>query len=649
MIDDNATSDVIDISQYDTQGFCPGYTLRRHRYESLANAGCHEARQDWIQYIGPVSEFGNCNPVNGNFTAVVLPLCKPERLRLVAYVIEYAFIHDNVVEVIQATSGKNGDAFTLGEQESTRSNVKSGRKQIQAKMMLQLTATDRKCAERVMDVWTTMLSTTLKDKARNFKDLEDYLDFRIIDTGALFVESLMLFGMEMTLTKDEDAMLAGIVRPCYASLALTNDYFSFDIEYLEAQQPGGSRPVNAVWLFMQWYGVNVSVAKRLVRTAANRYERDFLDRCEQFRSENPGLEKLHTYLRALSYQVSGNVVWSLNCPRYNPAFRYDPNAGLEDRLTSIVLLMDSSSTNSDDGTPCSWERASSRCSSISRDSLVEDGGKKASFMVPAEQRLGFEHLTAPFQYTKALPSKGVRDTLVDALNLWAELSEDTVAQIKGLIDHLHTASLMLDDIQDGSDLRRGRPAAHTLFGVPQTLNAATFAIVEALGRAKDLNIPWAVDIAIEQLQDLHVGQSYDLYWTRHNACPSEEEYLEMVSKKTGGLFRLLSRLMTYTNQKGFCEDLDEGKMSFPLVHYLNTQADSLQLREIMQRRKEEGRLTVPLKRLALQLLKDSGSTEYTRDALKRLEGQIDRVIERLEASTGRKNWVLRLCMQKLSV
>jgi hypothetical protein len=53
--------------------------------------------------------------------------------------------------------------------------------------MLQLNATDKVCAARVMDVWKTMLSTTLRDKARDFVDLEDYLNFRIVDTGAPYV------------------------------------------------------------------------------------------------------------------------------------------------------------------------------------------------------------------------------------------------------------------------------------------------------------------------------------------------------------------------------------------------------------------------------------------------------------------------------
>jgi len=85
---DGSFSDHVDISDYDTQGFCGGYELRRHKNEYEANAGCHEARQDWIYYIGPIDLFGNYNPINGNFTAVVLPHCRPERIRLTAYILE---------------------------------------------------------------------------------------------------------------------------------------------------------------------------------------------------------------------------------------------------------------------------------------------------------------------------------------------------------------------------------------------------------------------------------------------------------------------------------------------------------------------------------------------------------------------------------
>ena len=59
-----------------------------------------------------------------------------------------------------------------------------GKKQIQAKMMLQLKSTDKVCTERITEVWEVMLSTTVEQKDRLFSSLKDYVDFRIIDTGA---------------------------------------------------------------------------------------------------------------------------------------------------------------------------------------------------------------------------------------------------------------------------------------------------------------------------------------------------------------------------------------------------------------------------------------------------------------------------------
>jgi len=90
--DEDKTSFCVDASCYDTQGFSENYTLRRHHHEIEADRGSQEARSDWIKYIGPVQEFGGCNPYRGNFTSLVLPLCLPERIRLVAYILECEWI-----------------------------------------------------------------------------------------------------------------------------------------------------------------------------------------------------------------------------------------------------------------------------------------------------------------------------------------------------------------------------------------------------------------------------------------------------------------------------------------------------------------------------------------------------------------------------
>lgn len=130
----------------------------------------------------------------------------------------------------------------------------------------------------------------------------------------------MLFGMGITLTQEENQVLATIIPACYSSLALANDYFSFDREW-EDSTSNNNKPINAVWLFMQWQGLGVSAAKQMVRESAKFCERRFLDLSSEHRAlHEPISQKLDLYLKGLSYQVSGNVIWSLNCPRYHPNF-----------------------------------------------------------------------------------------------------------------------------------------------------------------------------------------------------------------------------------------------------------------------------------------------------------------------------------------
>ena len=44
----------------------------------------------------------------------------------------------------------------------------------------------------------------------------------------------------------------------------------------------------------------------------------------------------------------------------------------------------------------------------------------------------------------------------------------------------------IDDIEDGSELRRGQPVAHAIYGIPQTINAANYVYFIALERVLSL-------------------------------------------------------------------------------------------------------------------------------------------------------------------
>ena len=52
-------------------------------------------------------------------------------------------------------------------------------------------------------------------------------------------------------------------------------------------------------------------------------------------------------------------------------------------------------------------------------------------------------------------------------------SGDDIYTLAPLIEGIHTASLIHDDIEDNSELRRGKPAAHVAYGLDSALNSGS--------------------------------------------------------------------------------------------------------------------------------------------------------------------------------
>jgi hypothetical protein len=77
------------------------------------------------------------------------------------------------------------DNIVLNKTEYRTVRSTTGTKQIQSKMLLELLATDKPCAEVVITAWKEMVATTAsRDKSCIFDSIEEYVDYRIIDTGA---------------------------------------------------------------------------------------------------------------------------------------------------------------------------------------------------------------------------------------------------------------------------------------------------------------------------------------------------------------------------------------------------------------------------------------------------------------------------------
>jgi geranylgeranyl diphosphate synthase type 3 len=88
----------------------------------------------------------------------------------------------------------------------------------------------------------------------------------------------------------------------------------------------------------------------------------------------------------------------------------------------------------------------------------------------------------------------------------------------------------IDDIQDESIVRRGIPAAHTIYGVASTINAANYMLFVVLDKVLRLNHLDATTVFKEQLLELHRGQGMDIYFRDNCICPSVEEYQEFAKK-----------------------------------------------------------------------------------------------------------------------
>lgn len=138
--------------------------------------------------------------------------------------------------------------------------------------------------------------------------------------------------------------------------------------------------------------------------------------------------------------------------------------------------------------------------------------------------------------------------------MWLKIDPIPLDIINRVVGMLHNASLLIDDIQDSSPLRRGAPSAHTVFGTASTINSANYVYFQAMQLLSTLPpqaIPAALQIYCEELLNLHRGQGLDLYWRDTLTLPTESAYLKMVSNKTGGLFRLAIRLMGVVSNCSF--------------------------------------------------------------------------------------------------
>ncbi|MDB4476121.1 polyprenyl synthetase family protein [bacterium] len=250
------------------------------------------------------------------------------------------------------------------------------------------------------------------------------------------------------------------------------------------------------------------------------------------------------------------------------------------------------------------------------------------------------------QYIVDAGGKRLRPVLV--LLSAAALGAISDAQIRfaAVVEFIHTATLLHDDVVDVSELRRGRPTANSAFGnapsvlVGDFLYTRAFQLMVALGNHDVLKMMADTTNTIaagEVLQLIRAG----------DAATSEEQYYDVIDRKTAALFaagcegaallagadakkveqlrvcgrnigiafQLIDDLLDYEGDplvtgKNVGDDLAEGKPTLPLIHVMRegSEAQANLVREAINA-KDRGQLQE-----IIQAVRDCGSLEYTRNA-----------------------------------
>ncbi|WOJ93252.1 polyprenyl synthetase family protein [Congregibacter variabilis] len=271
------------------------------------------------------------------------------------------------------------------------------------------------------------------------------------------------------------------------------------------------------------------------------------------------------------------------------------------------------------------------------------------------------------QYIVDAGGKRLRPVLVLLSAAALGAISDTQIRFAAVVEFIHTATLLHDDVVDVSELRRGRPTANSAFGnapsvlVGDFLYTRAFQLMVALGNHDVLKMMADTTNTIaagEVLQLIRAG----------DAATSEEQYYDVIDRKTAALFaagcegaallagadatkveqlrvcgrnigvafQLVDDLLDYEGDpevtgKNVGDDLAEGKPTLPLIHVMRegSEAQANLVREAINTKDRERLQEV------IQAVRDCGSLDYTRNAALHCRDQALKALDGLPDSPAK--------------
>jgi geranylgeranyl diphosphate synthase type I len=117
---------------------------------------------------------------------------------------------------------------------------------------------------------------------------------------------------------------------------------------------------------------------------------------------------------------------------------------------------------------------------------------------------------------------------------------------------VHNGTLIVDDLEDSSELRRGKPCTYRIFGVDIAVNAGNamyylplLPLMEKKAQLPAETLRDIYEVYVQEMINLSLGQAMDITWHRGIANADnidEEDYLQMCAYKTGTLARMAAKI-----------------------------------------------------------------------------------------------------------
>ncbi|KAL3459287.1 isoprenoid synthase domain-containing protein [Aspergillus heterothallicus] len=623
----------------------------------------------------------------------VLPECPTELIAPVTRFIYFLLLWDDATDVLDSVSHESLILdFRLGvvsqmklgycycELELNRVYIQSLFEMLKQVAGGELKGDASKTALEVFD-------STVRAQAPPLQSItwEAYKTYRATSIAGRLVTALVPTMSRLRLNQEALDSIAHMTELCSLIAGLSNDFYSFHKEFDEHARAGSLDAIhNGMAVLMGRYGYSEAEAEDIMKQEVLDAERSLMEKYEKWKSSSePKSDELRHFMLMSILAVGGASYWQSFSPRYQ---RENLTTTAEDRAQLVGSGYDAELRLSNHSSPATMQNVtngySESAASKSVKELVNDQASliMEDLLAPFEKAPAEEAVLAPWKYTQSLPGKRTVGRMIECLQAWFTLPTESVNIIAEVTTMLFNATLMLDDIQDESQLRRGKPAAHAVFGQAQTVNSATYLYVKGGRRLKGvIHADDCGKVFLDELETLAFGQALELQWKFEKTCPSTKEYLVMIDNKTGGFFRLVLRLLEvesvsepdpelmhlftllgryyqirddymnlaseeYTAKKGFCEDLSEGKFSFPLLHLLQHSPHPDTVRGVMFHREDKTDFSIEMKQFILAEMKEAGSLTYTMNLLEEL---FDAIIRRVKCdeeqphcrrckSTGRK-------------